>query len=801
MDRTRAAADTARTDLDSPAPAGMAPDAAPARPGVAAAAPAAAPAVAPPPARAPAWQAAAFDAGLSIGQPINRVDGWAKVSGQARYAGEFFSPDLAYGVVVSGAIAKGRITRIDTAEALAVPGVVQVFTHENRPRTAWFDRNWQDDDAPPGSPFRPLYDDRIVYSGQPVALVVADTFEAARWAAALVRVEYEAEPHQVDLIRAQDDAFAPRRAKSGFEPPKSRGDAAAAYDRAPIRHEAHYRHGFEHHNPMEMHASTVVWEGDGRLTVYDKTQGAQNSQAYVCGVFGLSTDDVRVLSPYVGGAFGSGLRPQYQLFLAVMAATVLERSVRVTLTRQQMFSFGYRPDTLQSIKLGAEADGQLVAIVNDAVGVTSRFENYTEVVVNWGALAYRCDNAELSYRIAPVDLYTPLDMRAPGAATGLNVFEVALDELAYRAVLDPLELRLKNYSEVNEMTGKPYTSKALRACYEQGAARFGWSRRDHRPCSMREGRELIGWGMATGVWDAMMSKTTARATLTADGFLEVATATADIGTGTYTVMTQVAAETMGLPADRVRARLGDSSLPPSPIEGGSWGAASSGSAVKKACEALREALWKHARKIDGSPFADASLQEVAFAGGRLVLASDPLRSLGYGEVLRAAGLDRIEAEETALPAPVSQMRYARNSHSAVFAEVRVDEELGAVRVTRIVNAVAAGRIINPKTARSQVVGGVVFGIGMALHEETMADRHLGRFMNHNLAEYHLPVNADVHAIEVIFVDEPDAEVNALGVKGVGEIGIVGTAAAIANAIFHATGRRVREYPITIDKLL
>ena len=736
-----------------------------------------------------------------IGKPINRVDGHAKVTGRAEYAAEFFAPDLAYGVVVSAAIARGRIRRIDTAAACAVPGVVQVFTHENRPRTAWFDRSWQDEDAPPGSPFRPLHDDEIHYSGQPVALVVGDDFETARFAASLVRIDYEAAPHEIDLVRAQPEAFEPKRAKSGYEKPKSRGDAEAALAAAPIRHEAQYRMAFEHHNPMEPHASTVVWEGDGRLTVHDKTQGAQNSQAYVCGVFGLKKDDVRVVSPFVGGAFGSGLRPQYQLFLAVMAATVLERSVRVSLTRQQMFTFGYRPTTVQTVKLGAGHDGQLAAIVNDAVGVTSRFEDYTENVVTWGGMAYRCDNAELTYRIAPVDLYTPLDMRAPGAATGVNVFEVALDELAHRAVLDPLALRLRNYSEVNEMTGKPYTSKALRACYQQGAERFGWSRREHAPRSMREGRELIGWGMAGGVWDAMMAKTAARATLTADGRLEVATATADIGTGTYTVMTQVAAETMGMEPHQVRACLGDSSLPTSPIEGGSWGAASAGSAVKKACEALRAQLMKHVGKMKNSPLDGVAEDQLVLAGGRVAVNGDPARSVSFAEVLRSAGVDRLEAEETSQPSPVSMLRYARNAHSAIFAEVRVDEELGVVRVTRMVNAVAAGRIINPKTARSQIMGGMVFGIGMALHEETLPDARLGRFMNHNLAEYHIPVNADVHDIEVIFVDEHDEEVNPLGVKGVGEIGIVGTAAAINNAIFHATGRRVREYPVTIDKLL
>lgn len=736
-----------------------------------------------------------------IGMPIDRVDGRAKVMGAAKYAAEFAADDLAYGFIVSSAIAKGKIVDIDTGRALAAPGVIEVMTHRNRPHIAWFDRSYKDEIGLPGSPFRALYDDRILFAMQPVALVVAETFEAARYAASLVHVDYERDEHNTDLTAALSEAFDPFRTRSSFTKPKSRGDADAALAGAPVTVRGDYHLPPEHHNPMEMHGSTVIWEGDGRLTIYDKTQGVQNSQDYVCDIFGYSKKDVRVLSPFVGGAFGSGLRPQHQLYLAVMAAKMLERSVRVTMTRNQMFSHGYRPNCFQHVALGAQADGRLVAIRNSATTATSRFENYMEVVVNWGGMLYRCDNAELAYKLAPVDTPTPADMRAPGAATGMNLFEIAMDELAYAAGIDPLELRLINYSDRQEMQDKPYTSKALRACYAQGAERFGWARRSPEPRSMRDGKELVGWGMATGVWDAMMEKTSASAKLSADGRLEVSTATADIGTGTYTVMTQVAGEVLGLPAERITAKLGDSDLPTSPVEGGSWGAASAGSAVKLACESVRRKLFRMAREFDGSPFANVDIDRVTFADGRISLAADPSRSASFAEVMHAAGVQAIEEEETASPDMISMMRKARNTHSVVFAEVKVDEELGVVRVTRIVNAVAAGRIINPKTARSQVMGGVVFGMGMALAEETMADHRLGRFMNHNLGEYHVPVNADVHDIEVIFVDEVDEEVNPLGVKGVGEIGIVGTAAAIANAIFHATGKRVREYPVTIDKLL
>ena len=741
------------------------------------------------------------DIATHVGAARSRVDGHAKVTGAARYAAEFAAAGLLHGYVVSSTIAKGRITTIDTEAALAVPGVVAVLTHANRPRTAWLDRSHRDAVAPPGAPFRALYDDAIVYSGQPVALVVAEDFGIARHAASLVQVTYEADAHVTDLDRQRGDAYVPRQKRSGISPPpKPRGDAAAAMETAPVLIRQEYRVPIEHHNPMEPHASTVVWEGDGRLTIHDKTQGPQNSLDYVTSVFGLAKDKVRVVSPFVGGAFGSGLRPQYQLYLAVMAATELERSVRVVLTREQMFSFGYRPETIQTLALAADRDGRLQAIQHDALACTSRFEDYQEVVVNWSGLLYRCDHVSFSYKLAQLDTYTPSDMRAPGAVIGLFGLETAMDELAHAAGIDPLELRLRNYAEADQNEDKRFTSKALRACYEQGAARFGWIQRTPQPRSMRDGRELIGWGMASGIWEAKVSPTHARAVLTSDGRLEVATATADIGTGTYTILTQIAADALGLRMDEVTARIGDSSLPKSPVQGGSWTAASAGSAVLAACRALREQLLGHVRGMEDSPLANASLDQVAFAEGKIALRADPARAVSFAAALRAAGLERLEAEASAEPDPSVDKAYAAYTHSAVFAEVRVDEQLGTLRVTRLVNAVAAGTILNPKTARSQVLGGVVMGLGMALEEETLTDHRLGRIMNRNLAEYHVPVNADIEAIEVIFVDEIEDKLNPLGVKGLGEIGIVGTAAAIGNAVFHATGRRVRALPITIDKI-
>ena len=737
-----------------------------------------------------------------VGSPRSRVDGPDKVTGAAKYSAEFTAPDLAHGYVVTSAIAKGRIKRIHTEAALAAPGVIEVFTHENRPRTSWFSRSYQDQVAPPGTPFRPLNDDRVLYSGQPVALVVAESFEDARHAASLVRVDYEAEPHETSLRRTLGEAYEPPKKRSGITPPpKPRGDADGAFAEAPVKVSGEYWAAYEHHNPMEMHASTVVWQGGGKLLVHDKNQGVQNAQAYICGVFGLSKGDVHVVTPYVGGGFGSGLRPQYQLFLAVMATLELRRSVRVVLTRDQMFTHVYRPNTFQTIRLGADPDGKLRSIRHHSVTGTSRFEDYQEVVVNWTGTLYHCENVTLTQHLAKLDTYTPGDMRAPGAPTGLFAAETAMDELAYATGVDPIELRLRNYTDHDENTNKLFTSKELRACYRIGAERFGWSRRDPAPRSMREGRELIGWGMATGVWEAQMQKMSARATLTADGKLELACATADIGTGTYTILTQIGADAFGLRMEDVVTRLGDSTLPASPVQGGSWTAASAGTAVQLACDSVRRTLFKHAQKVERSPFATMTIDAVSFAGGRIELTADPSFYVTVQDAMRVGGVDRIEAGETASPSKIDQLRYTGYTHSAIFVEVRVDEDLGAVRVTRVVDAVAAGKILNPKTARSQVIGGVVWGIGMALQEETMPDHNLGRFMNHNYAEYHIPVSADVRDIEVVFVEEHDEKVSPIGVKGLGEIGIVGTAAAIANAIYHATGKRIHEMPITIDKIL
>ncbi|HZO46746.1 MAG TPA: xanthine dehydrogenase family protein molybdopterin-binding subunit, partial [Xanthobacteraceae bacterium] len=436
---------------------------------------------------------------------------------------------------------------------------------------------------------------------------------------------------------------------------------------------------------------------------------------------------------------------------------------------------------------------------HDAVSMTSQFEQFQRSFVNWSSLLYRCANSELRQRLVKLDLNTPADMRGPGGAEGMYAIECAMDELAYAAKIDPLELRLINYSDKDQIEDRSYSSKELRECYRQGAERFGWSKRKPQPRSMREGNELVGWGMASGIWEAMQMPASARAVLTANGSVEIASATADIGPGTYTMMAQLAAEMLGVPLDHVTVKLGDSALPDAPVEGGSFTTSSVGSAIHAACRAVQKELLKLAQKIKESPLARAKLDDVVFAEGRIRRKDDGSREVAVADAMRAGKADRIEQEASA--APNAKSKYSHSTHSAVFAEVKIDEQLGVIRVTRVVNAVAAGRILNPKVAGSQILGAVVGGIGMALHEETLTDHRFGRFMTHNLADYHVPVNADVHAIDVIFVDEQDDEINPLGVKGVGEIGIVGTAAAIANAVYHATGKRVRDLPITLDKLL
>ncbi|WP_065752086.1 xanthine dehydrogenase family protein molybdopterin-binding subunit [Bradyrhizobium paxllaeri] len=728
-----------------------------------------------------------------IGSATSRVDGRAKVTGEAKYAGEFNVPGLVHGYVVDSTIPKGRIVRIDASAALDIAGVIDVLTHSNRPPMADKDDAYKDEVAPErGSPYRPLYDDRIQFAGQPVALVLAEDWETARVAASQVRIEYQKEPHVTDLHAERARAYAIDT------PEKPRGDAEQAFASAAIRHAAEYSIPTEHHNPMELFASTAIWE-NGQLTVYDKTQGVQNVQQYLCKVFKLQPNAVRVMSPYMGGGFGAGLRPQYQVVLAVLAANALKRPVRVVVTRAQMYAFGYRPASIERLALASNSGGTLDSMQHEAIAVTSQFEEFARNDTGWGNLLYKSPNAKFGHKLVKLDLPTSCDMRAPGAATGVYALECAMDELAIALKTDPVQLRLQCYSDRHQGEDLPYTSKQLRECYRRGAAEFGWEKRNAEPRSMRDGSELVGWGMASGVWEALQVPATVRIVLTANGHAEVATAASDIGTGTYTIMAQVAADMLGLPIDNISVKLGDSTLPQCPVEGGSWIASSVCNAIANTARAVRGDLLELAKATKDSPLSDAGVDDVALIDGKIVSKRDAGRAVSIASAMQSGKAERITREETNQPS--EDKSHARNVHSAIFAEVKVDEEIGIIRVTRVVKAVAAGRILNPKTAHSQVMGGVVWGIGMALHEETLYDHRFGRVMNANIAEYHVPVNADIHDIKVIFVDEPDEMVNPLGIKGLGEIGIVGVAAAIANAVYHATGKRVRDLPITLDKVI
>ncbi|RZJ67492.1 MAG: xanthine dehydrogenase family protein molybdopterin-binding subunit [Flavobacterium sp.] len=738
-----------------------------------------------------------------VGQPVNRLEGKLKVTGAAKYAADYDVPDLLIGYVVNSTITKGKILKIDTSAAKALDGVEEIFTHENRPSLAWLDLQYADMDAPPGTVFKPLDNNKIVHNNQPIALVVATDFETARYAATLIKIEYEEEAFETFLGSNLDKARKQKKGLATFlkpPPPKPTGDFKKAYESAAVKVSATYKHGTEHHNPIELFATTTVYEGNGKLTIYDKTQGTVNDQLYVANVFGLHYKDVRILAPFVGGGFGSGLRPQHQLFMSVMAALELKRNVRVVLDRKQMFSFGHRPQTHQQLKFGALEDGTITAMNHSAIGETSTYEDYAEIVVPWSHKLYPAQNTLFEYKLVPLDLATPLDMRAPGGSTGMHAIECMMDELAYELKMDPLELRVKNYSDVDPSTKKPFTSKALKQCYLDAAKKFGWENRNHKPGSMTRGNKLIGYGMATGIWDAYQFPARVEAMISADGKLKIGNATTDIGTGTLTVMTQIAADELGLELSDVTFEYGDSKQPFSMFQGGSAITSSTGSAIVVAVKKLKEKLLKKAKKADGS-FDDAKIDDVVFKQGALFLKSDPSVGISFVDIIASNKGKEIKVKKMTGPDVLKLKDYSMATHSAAFVEVEVDKELKTITVVRAVSGIAAGTIINPKTATSQIKGSMIWGIGKALHEETVLDENLGKYMNMNLGEYHIPVHADIPELDVIFADEKDELINELGIKGVGEIGLVAIPAAISNAIFHATGKRVNDLPIHFDRLL
>jgi xanthine dehydrogenase YagR molybdenum-binding subunit len=706
-----------------------------------------------------------------IGQPVSRVDGRQKVTGAATYAAEFDQPGQAHGVIVRSTVANGRIAAIDGAAAERAPGVVAVLTHRNAPRLAYRPHKGAVDPAV-GERLHVLQDNRVSHQGQPIALVIAETREQANHAAALLRVAYALETATSDVTRVAPVLPTQQKTDQGeTRPPETRrGDPDRALADAEVKVDHTYVIPRENHNPIEMHATIAAWDGD-RLTLWDKTQWVNNTATEIAAVFGIAAENIRVVSPFVGGAFGSGLRTWPHVTLAALGARVVGRPVKVMLSRREMYyGVGYRPHTVQRVALGASRDGRLAAIVHEGHQETSSYEEFSEALLNASRFLHSCPNVYTRHRIARMNVHTPTYMRAPGEASGVFALESAMDELAVALNIDPVELRLRNEPELDEFKKLPFSSRSTRECYRAAAERFGWSRRTPEPHSMRDGRWLIGWGMATATYPMNYAPASAMARLLPGGTAEVMSASSDMGPGTWTSMTQVAAETLGLPIERVRFTLGDTRLPKAPVHGGSMTMASVGSAVQAACRKARDD---------------------ALARGGANDLTDAMRRIGQP----------VEALADVEPGDESQ-RFSMHSFGAVFVEVAVDPDLAETRVRRIVGAYGAGRIVNPKTTRSQCIGGMIGGIGMALMEHSVVDARNGRVPNANFAEYAVPVHADAPPVmDVIFVEEHDPHVNPLGVKGVGEIAMVGIAPAIANAVFHATGKRIRELPITPDRLL
>jgi len=737
------------------------------------------------------------DAGYDvIGRPLDRTDGALKVSGAARYAAEFSVPRVAYAALVQSTIASGRIASIDTTAAEAMPGVLLVLTHRNAPKLP--DGGRAAVNPPAGRVMSLLQDDAVHYNGQPIALIVAETFEQANAAAPRVSVRYAANPAALDF----------ERAKSAVHTPKSSGPAPtdvawgafeAGLAQADVRVDAVYTTPMEHHNPMEPHATIAAWSGD-ELVLHDATQYVSGVRQTVAKTLGIPQEKVRVVCPFVGGGFGCKGSVWSHVVLAAMAARKAERPVKIALARPQMFGpVGGRPRTEQHVVLGAKRDGTLVAVRHDVVSHTSEIEDFTESAAAPTRTVYACPNGTTTHRLATLNVGTPTFQRAPGLATGTFALEAAMDELAYATGVDPVELRLRNDAEREPSTGKPFSLRRLRACYEDASRRFGWAQRKAAPRSMRDGRDLVGWGVATATYPAHAQPASALATLLADGSALVQSGTQDLGTGTYTIMTQIAAESLGIPVERVRFELGDTSLPAAPVSGGSMTAASVGPAVAAACAAVHDKLIALAVGDARSPLKGLSPGQVRIEKGALVATTDPSRREEIAAVIGRRGQPLVASGDAA-PDPEHE-RYATHSFGAVFAEVRVDPDFGTLRVPRIVATYDVGRRLNAKTALSQLQGGIVWGVGMATHEHSVLDINTGRFVNANLAEYHVPVNADIGTLDVAFIDEPDTRFNLLGARGIGEIGITGVAAAIANAAYHAIGRRIRDLPITLDKLV
>ena len=735
--------------------------------------------------------------GSNIGQPLTRRDGVLKVRGEARYAADHHLPGMLYAVLAVSSIARGRVTFLDVQAAKGHPGVVEVMTPANRPPLA------EDPDAKT-NPFMfrldLLQSDRVRYANQSIAVVIAETLEAATEGAALLAPRYETEPARVGLDAGE--SFVPPAVGIGNPSEVRHGDVAAGLAKASKRIEATYETSAQYHNAMEPHAIVAAWHGD-TLSVDTPSQGLAMAQGRIAGLFGISPANIHIRSPFLGGGFGSkGFIAGPQL-LGILAARLVGRPVKLVLSRAQMYGpVGHRAPTRQRLRIGADGEGRLTAIDHHAKTVTSSFDDFYEPAADASHTLYASPAIATSHEAVRIDTGTPLFMRAPGEATGSIALESAIDETAWACGIDPLAFRIKNYAEVEPISGKPFSSKALRECYAQGAERFGWWKRPLAPRQMRdEAGCLVGWGMGTATFPALMFQAEARAVLRSDGTGLVETGAHDMGQGAWTAFAQIAADGLGLDLERTEFKAGTSDLPDAGIAGGSAHTATAGMAIHNAGAAVIAKLADLATGDEHSPLFGAGNAGVVARDGRLFRRDDETRSESYAAILTRAGLTQIEARGSGAPDPAAQSAYAMHAHGAVFAEVKVDPDLGQVRVTRLVGAFAAGRVINPRLVRSQFFGGMIWGVSFALHEAAIMDRRSGRMLNADLAEYHVPVNADVPSLEALMIDEHDPHVNALGIKGVGEIGITGSAGAIANAVWHATAIRVRRFPIRIEDLV
>lgn len=735
--------------------------------------------------------------GSNAGQPLTRRDGILKVTGRARYAADNHPPGMLYAVIAGSTIARGRVASLDVAAAKRHPGVVEVMTPANRPPLA------QDPDEksnPLAFRLDLLQNDRVRYAKQAMAVVIAETLEAATEGALLLSPRYEAEPARTGLDIGE--SFVPPMVGPGFPAVQEDGDVAAGLAGAPHRIDATYETPAQYHNAMEPHAIVAAWDG-GRLVVDTPSQGMAMAQARIAGLFGIAPEDILIRSPFLGGGFGSKGMIKGPQVLGILAARLVGRPVKLVLRRDQMYgAVGHRSPTRQTIRLGTDHDGRLTALLHHAKVATSSYDDFLEPVGMVSHALYASPAIAISHEAVRLDCGTPMFMRAPGEAPGSIALESAIDEAAFACGMDPLAFRLANYAEVEPITGKPFSSKALRECYAQGAERFGWHRRDLEPRRMRdEAGYLVGWGMGTAVFPVVMFQGQARAVIRRDGTGVVETGAHDMGQGAWTALAQIAADSIGLELEQVEFRSGTSDLPDAGIAGGSGHTATAGTAIHTAGAEAIARLADLATADTRSPLFGAGNAGVIARMGRLYRRDDEDRSESYADILARADLGEVEGRGSGAVDPAAQSKYAMYAHGAVFAEVKVDPTLGQVRVTRLVGAFAAGRVINPRLVRSQYFGGMIWGLSFALHEQAVIDRRSGRVMNADLAEYHVPVNADVPAMEALLIEEHDPYVNPLGVKGVGEIGITGTAGAIANAVWHATGIRVRRFPIRVDDLI